>query len=477
MNLTINASLSSMLHKTAELEGAMKSQLEVSQEYNEALEALRSVQAEGNRLSSMLTDLSIAQESLERLGFSDEWLALVNQDGHFFEATNIELSDLLGTIEEKGEIAMEGLWDTIKTVLKKIWDFIIGLIVKIVNFIRSIVSILKTDIRKEESVKKSIDEVKKLCNGGKLPMTEAEGARKVGEKINEFFRTDDVKDDGSRTGAGVTKAYDRRDLLTRCVIDRMLANILMTMTQINLLGSGFSRGSEATDTDLFSPALIEYFSHASTENFFFLRCVEMVNNNPAEALALCKQIQMFEWTGFKTTRVTKDIKKVANSVGVAIHREGCYIAPIDDVLKEIEYATTYTKFGDYLDVSAAIEYNLRSCDAALADYNRGLTELGKYANAINKFIGKYEVINQKEATGDLITPEDEKGLTSAGKADDRSKMLYKLRNLTKWVQECMLACGKLDSDFNTCRSLLSRVGEVYKWSTDTVQKEIANSAK
>ena len=455
MNLTINASLSSMLHKTAELEGAMKSQLEVSQEYNEALEALRSVQAEGNRLSSMLTDLSIAQESLERLGFSDEWLALVNQDGHFFEATNIELSDLLGTIEEKGEIAMEGLWDTIKTVLKKIWDFIIGLIVKIVNFIRSIVSILKTDIRKEESVKKSIDEVKKLCNGGKLPMTEAEGARKVGEKINEFFRTDDVKDDGSRTGAGVTKAYDRRDLLTRCVIDRMLANILMTMTQINLIGSGFSRGS----------------------NFFFLRCVEMVNNNPAEALALCKQIQMFEWTGFKTTRVTKDIKKVANSVGVAIHREGCYIAPIDDVLKEIEYATTYTKFGDYLDVSAAIEYNLRSCDAALADYNRGLTELGKYANAINKFIGKYEVINQKEATGDLITPEDEKGLTSAGKADDRSKMLYKLRNLTKWVQECMLACGKLDSDFNTCRSLLSRVGEVYKWSTDTVQKEIANSAK
>ena len=243
MNLTINASLSSMLHKTAELEGAMKSQLEVSQEYNEALEALRSVQAEGNRLSSMLTDLSIAQESLERLGFSDEWLALVNQDGHFFEATNIELSDLLGTIEEKGEIAMEGLWDTIKTVLKKIWDFIIGLIVKIVNFIRSIVSILKTDIRKEESVKKSIDEVKKLCNGGKLPMTEAEGARKVGEKINEFFRTDDVKDDGSRTGAGVTKAYDRRDLLTRCVIDRMLANILMTMTQINLIGSGFSRGS------------------------------------------------------------------------------------------------------------------------------------------------------------------------------------------------------------------------------------------
>lgn len=463
MNLTINTSLSSMLHKTAELSGVMKSKLEVAQEYNEALESLQAIQSEGARLQGMLTDLSIAQESLEKLGFSDEWLALVNQDGHFFEATHIELSDLLGTLEEKGEICMEGLWDTIKSVLKKIWDFICGMLVKITNFIRSVLGILKTDIRSEESVNKSIKEFQKVCNGGKVPRTQADCVRLVGEEINNWHNNS-LNSNGERHGAGNFPIYDRRDLLTRMCVTRMLANILINVTLANIKDT-FNPNDTITVNDILGPGVNEYFGTNRNANFFVSKVLDILNSNPAEALEYCKSVQMFEWSGFKTTRVAKDLKKVASSVGIELHEEGATITPINDAIKTIDYSTVYVSVDNYLDVSAAVTYNLRAFDTASNEYKSAVERLKKYGDLVRRLLDAHKAFDASVFTN---ASDNEK----AQMERENQHAIVKLRLLTKWCQEVVITCGKFDTDFGVCSQKLKLVGQVISGAMAKAEKEV-----
>lgn len=72
----------------------------------------------------VINDLMTCKESLETVGYSQQWLDIINKDNKFLTVCNIEMPKFFGGDEAKGKACMEGVMDTITVWLKKAWEII-----------------------------------------------------------------------------------------------------------------------------------------------------------------------------------------------------------------------------------------------------------------------------------------------------------------------------------------------------------------
>ena len=315
--------------------GVMKSVADQHLEFSEAAESLRDALTLGTQIQTMMDDLVFAQESLEKCGYSDQWLQSLNKDGQLLAAVNLDMSKLVGTKDEKTQAALEGFWSTVWDYVKKIWDFIINLVKKVVSFIASMFNIQKMDADNMEKAQALL----KVIMGKHSPEVICD---RMGEAINEI-------------GGG--KAYDLRDLITRMNVLHGFAWELGDTDMIyKLAGTLYPDASGVSFNEEFITFAVGASGHemkssnAPRYNYFLKNTLDRIERDPG-SLAGGGFISGFQ--DFKPVRVT-NLRDAMTKSGISMAmQDGQVIFKVDQVqgkVLEINYMAPYRKLEDYFSV-------------------------------------------------------------------------------------------------------------------------------
>ena len=111
--------LTGVYEKSAELQ-----RLDLVMQYNEVREDLQNLNAQITGCQYFLDELTIANESLKKAGYSTEWFDIINKDNNFMTVVDLDMPKFFGGDEAKQAACEGAIIDTIKKWSKAVWEWI-----------------------------------------------------------------------------------------------------------------------------------------------------------------------------------------------------------------------------------------------------------------------------------------------------------------------------------------------------------------
>jgi hypothetical protein len=155
MNLTLDAI------NTIKNGAAAMTREEFVAKHTDMLDQLHAVETLADGAMSMLHDLSVAKEACERCGVSKEWLDEFNADNRLFTLCNIEMPKFFGGEQDRKEVALEGIGETLWDWIKRAWEILRKIFAWIYRAIKMFLTFLVDDRRPE--LTGQLDQLKKLA--------------------------------------------------------------------------------------------------------------------------------------------------------------------------------------------------------------------------------------------------------------------------------------------------------------------------
>ena len=421
MNLSIRNTLGSInQHASMALE-RLGSYDDLKVQVAEAREQLAENVVLGKELIASLEALDTIKGSLEANGFSDEWFNIVNADGSFLEGINIDLVNLLGDDKEKETVCMEGLLQTIGTILKKIWDWIADMFHRLVTFVGKLIRAWSGDGR---NIDKCIKSLEIITNGDTIE----EKIATIGKKVNEA---------GTRGGLN----YDIRELISRFCIDMDLACYLCKATP-EVCGS---QAPYRKPNDLVGQSFLEYCGEGrNPPNIIMKKLMDSVESDPG-SVTFANPIIGFSGTKFLDN--PKSLKTMMEKAGYAITAAGGVInfnkGTIDTSISPLDYTSVFKTVDDYKNILVAWRSILAR--SGMND-NSGIA---KYINQSQVFLKS--VGDSARTFANNLRQSREMG-TGADVALERG-----LQKQAQWVAEVVMHISYLVSDMERIRLLCTRI--------------------
>lgn len=421
MNLSIRNTLGSINQHTSEILDRLGTEGDLKVQVAEAREQLAENVVLGKQLIASLESLDTIRGSLEASGFSDEWFNIVNSDGSFLEGINVDLVNLLGNDEEKGAVCMEGLLQTIGTILKKIWDWIVDMFHRLVAFVSKLIRAWRGDGHVVDKCVKSLE----IVLAGE---TIEEKLEKIGKKVNEA---------GTRGGLN----YDIRELITRFSIDMDLACFLCKATP-EVCGS---KAPYTKPNDLVGQAFLEYCGEGrNPPNIIMKKLMDSVESDPGSVTYMSPVVG---FSGTKFVDNPKALKSMMEKAGYSLSAAGGVITfnkgTIDTSISPLDYPTLFKSVDDYKNILIAWKSLLAR--SGMSD-NSGIA---KYINQSQVFLRS--VGDAARTYANNLKQSREMG-TGADVALERG-----LQKQAQWVAEVVMHISYLVTDMERIRLLCTRI--------------------
>lgn len=445
MQYTIKNSISTFIQRSSMLAKSVD-ESDASVDLLKASDELMQASLQVSKLTNCLDDLHNCRASLESVGYSDEWFKIMNRDGHFLEAINLELSDIVGTIQDKQDVCMEGLVDTIKRVIARIWQFISDLLKKVVGFLKSLMPIINVNLRSEKSCNAALDSVKRLIGYKEAP-SDTELAKCIGDKIMEMIAKDQIT------------ALDRRDILTQ-----MHGDVFVMCACTNLLAesldiAAIKEGKDITKfftKDVITFATAKHYGQPSYFNYVINDCIL---KNPARLQNLAGSgIKPLQFKDFNLLHAVDNMKQYIETCGIVIDENSAsIIKDLEATFKSIDYAETYKSTTHYDLINKACEVVVK-IDSDLVNV---ISKRIKALQAMTDNIAKAAALFDGSATEEQLKT----GLDGAA----LSGITTSIMTMCQFIASCALTFNKMHTKLNKFTNLTTAA---IKAVEDDIVKEL-----
>lgn len=427
MNLSVKHSLSSSIALMDQIiEAGEASALEDVQCMCEIVDQAHEIKIVGKELLQFCDDLSHAEHVLVANGYSQELLNTLNADGKFLDAVNIDLTNLLGSDQDKFDACMEGLWETIKNAVLKVWDWIMNAIKTIVKWIRMLWA---ANRNAEGQFDRAIDILRQVEEDKKLEVMNA-----VGGAINAL-------------GTG-GKMWDIRDLAVRVSVSTAIIRYIC-----HICARMYDERSR-TMSDWFMEAAIKAAKDKEnkTPNPLTKEIVDTLNTDPMKFFINKSERSFTGFNGFIPVEQPATLKDAMKSAGIEfVHDGNDYSLKVEELVKcvnRIDYAAIYSDIANYVSV---IE---------------GLKQIVGVAMKFDKFwemgyAGGSSVKDRLERCKKVVT--DRMNAYRPTKENpDGDKYTYDVnRWMSIWIGRLIMIATRAQLDSMTCRQKIQAVTKTF----------------